>query len=104
MRCYCNHCDTLFDSEQNRVINSFSYPEGDVVCPRCGAGVWTKNPMLTHEANKPMTDEKIRDFISRFGWRRIKKCIPQCLLDENLRPADIKKSHEEGAKKGGDAE
>ncbi len=84
LECYCNHCDTTFDGEQNLV-------EKDIVCPRCGVGVVTENPMLTHPANHPMRMGKAKEIISWLGWRRFKLAQPGMAEDyPELRP--IKKS------------
>lgn len=74
---YCNHCNTFFDYKGKL----------DVVCPQCGVGVFTKNPMLTHPANKPMGVSKAREIISWLGWLGFKKAQPDFANDHpDLRP------------------
>ena len=76
--CYCNLCDTKFMA---------SGPE-DIVCPRCGVGVVTSQPVfLTHPANKPMSITKAREIISWLGWQGFVRALPGFAKDNpELRP------------------
>lgn len=88
LECYCNHCDTYFDGEQNSI-------NGNFVCPRCGVGVITKNPMLIHPANKPMNINKAKEIIFWLGWRGFK--LAQLSMTEDhpeLRPIKRSLSHQ----------
>lgn len=77
MKFYCNHCDTTFSYTGN----------DDAVCPHCGVGVTTENPVLTHPANRPMSVTKAREIISWLGWRDFKKAQPSFVEDHpELRP------------------
>lgn len=77
MQYYCNHCDTTFDYDGPR----------DTVCPRCAVGVTTKNPLLTHPANRPMNVGIAIEIISRLGWRGFKRAQPSFAEDHpELRP------------------
>lgn len=91
MSYYCNHCDSTFQYDG----------EGDVVCPRCGAGVVCSNRMLVHGVNEPMNIGAAGVIIKWLGWRGFKKA--QQLFAEmhpELRPISRKlaaKQKEEGS-------
>lgn len=83
MECYCNHCDTTF--------NWYGKDDEDIVCPRCGVGVVTKNGWHTHPANKVMHRDLAREIISWLGWRDFKIVQPDFASNNpDLRP--IKRS------------
>ena len=81
MSYYCNHCDSTFQFDG----------EGDVVCPLCGVGVTTKNPILTHPVNKPLSMDDARLVIKYLGWGGFKAAQPlMAEMHPELRPISRK--------------